>query len=664
MMRILALFLLMYPALAAAADINIEGRVFTESGPLNGAKVYAYKSYEDIQSGAPAYISEATDNKGLYKAQLPEGEYYFTARGIKDGKEYSAYHGKNPIKVKKEDIWVTLIANEIKLPPVYEEGVPSLNGIVTYKGQPVKGAYVAIYTPESRPFRGLGLRTESVGGDGRFNLAVPPGKYVVIAKKIESGKGNKPLKKGDLFCYYPQNPVEVKSDKTVQIEVPCYPKDDRNAFVDTPSIKTNDYATLESAASRLKTGIQGKVTDAGGKPVAGITVLAYKSESPVFMMYHLSHGTEKSGETDKNGNYFIHLDKAGDYNVVARDTLGDGPHKGEIYGLYQGNSRHVVSYNKAGVLIDNVNITVGKVMAESLEAVRLPPDKPEKKETTTDKAAAKGVTIVADRVVDRDTVWQGNILIKGVVSVKRGATLTIKPGTVIKFSRIDQDDNGFGDGEILVEGRMVARGTGEKRIIFTSAEERPQINDWSYVQFIAAETDNVIEYCQFEWAYSGVMVHYSNVKISDSVFTNNNRGLHFNTANLLVEHNNFVNNKVGIRFMRFEGNISVKNNVVRNNDVGVLFVRQHINAVDFMKLDKSVEPPHFFNNNIFENFKYNVSLGDGQNQDINISNNWWGEDKKEKIEKTIYDNEDDNELSRVVFFPFLTSVVQGVGVRD
>lgn len=652
----------MYPAFAAAMDKNIEGRVFTESGPLDEAKVYVYKSYGDIPSGSPAYISEATDKKGLYSLSLPEGEYYFAAKGSSDGKEYFAYHGKNPIKVNNGNMWVTLIANEVKLPPVYTEGTTSLNGVVTYKGLPVKGAYVALYTPESKQFRGLGLRTESVGGDGRFNLVVPPGKYVVIAKNFESGKGNKPLKKGDLICYYPRNPVEVKSDKTVQIEVPCYPKDDRNAFVDVPSIKTNDFATLESIAAKSKTGIQGKVTDVGGKPVAGITVLAYKSESPVFMMYHLSHGTENSGESDSNGNFYIQLDNTGDYHVVARDTLGDGPHKGEVYGLYQGNSRHVVSY-KAGELVDNVDITVGKVMVEPLKGIQPPTDKPARKEITVDKSVAGDVSIMADHVIDRDTVWEGNILIKGVVSVKRGATLTIKPGTSIKFIRVDQDNNGFGDGEILIEGRLVARGTRDKRIVFTSAEENPQINDWSYVQFIAAEADNIIEYCQFEWAYAGVMVHYSNVKITDCIFTNNNRGLHFNTANLLVDHNNFVNNKVGIRFMRFEGNISVSNNLIRNNDIGVLFVRQHINAVDFMKLDKSIEPPHFFNNNLFDNKKYNVSLGDGQNLDINVSKNWWGENKKEKIHKTIYDNKDDKELSRVIFIPFLTKAVQGAGVR-
>jgi hypothetical protein len=535
-----------------------------------------------------------------------------------------------------------------------------LRGIVTYKGKAVENAYIALYKSDAKIFRGLGSRTESVNADGTFSLSVPEGKYIVIARKTEGEKKFRPIKKGGLFCYYSKNPLEVIPDKIVRIEVPCYPKDDRRSFVETPFLRTDDYATIETLTAGSKTGIKGRVTDAAGNPAAGIVVLAYKTESPVFMMYHLSHGTEYSGETDKDGNYFIPLDKSGDYTIVARDILGEGPHKGEIYGLYQGNPRHVVSYH-TGELKDRIDIVAGEVMAEPLKDITHPAEHPGIK---SDKVVIGDTMILSNQVIDKDTVWQGNVLIKGVVSVKRGATLTIKPGTIVKFSRIDQDNNSVGDGEILVEGRLLAKGTKEKRIVFTSASEAPQINDWSYVQFLAAENVSAIEYCRFEWAYAGVMVHYSNVKITDSVFTNNNRGLHFNTANLLVEHNTFVNNKIGIRFMRFEGDISVSKNMIRHNDIGVLFVRQHVNAVNFWKLGKRTEPPHFFDNNICSNNKYNISLGDGQDQDINFAGNWWCELKEAEIAQTIYDNKQDKELSRVIFSPFRTAAVQGAGVRE
>jgi hypothetical protein len=215
-------FFCLFPALAFTADIKIEGKIFTDTGFLKGAKVYLYKSYDDIDSGRIFSTSEPTNEKGLFKLQVPPGEYFFIARGKKDGKDFFVYHGDNPIKVT-ENIWLILMANEAKSPE-YSEGSTSLKGVVTYKGQIVKDAYISLYTPETKKFKGLGFRTESVNSDGTFDLSIPAGKYVVIGKKMEGGKRIRPLKKGDLYCYYPYNPVEVKSNKAVTIEVPCYPK--------------------------------------------------------------------------------------------------------------------------------------------------------------------------------------------------------------------------------------------------------------------------------------------------------------------------------------------------------------------------------------------------------------------------------------------------------
>ena len=131
-----------------------------------------------------------------------------------------------------------------------------------------------------------------------------------------------------MYCYYSQNPVEVKADLTARIEFSCYPKIDRNDFVATPTIKADNIKTVAELSATSKSGIRGKVTDANGRPMAGMNVLAYRLTSPVFMMYHVYHGSEYSTETDERGMFFIPVDADGDYGVVARDTLGDGPHRG------------------------------------------------------------------------------------------------------------------------------------------------------------------------------------------------------------------------------------------------------------------------------------------------------------------------------------------------
>lgn len=654
---------LLSPLLCQAADLPLEGRIFTVNGILPGAKVMLYTSFNDIQDGQPFAVSNDADSSGVYRLKVPQGEYYVVARGEQDGKRYFAYHGNNPIRVEKDGLWITLQAFAVPEPPVYTPGPTGIKGRLLFRGEPVEGAYVAIHHPDSKTFKRLGVKTESVDSDGRFSLAVPSGKYVVIGKKVASGKSNRPLQNGDLYCYYPSNPVEVREGQTARFDLSCYPKNDRASFVGTPKVKDNKLKTMAEQAMSSGSGIRGRVVDASGKPVPDMMVLAYRLAAPVFMMYHVYHGSEYSAMTDATGTFFIPVVQDGDYGIVARNVLGDGPHSGEIYGLYQGNSRHAVTY-KANTLVENISITVGKVMGAPVGSDQEKNKKDRKAVSPRIVGSTRGKPVVLeDSVIDTDTVWQGNILIKGVINVQRGATLTIKPGTTVRFIRIDRDNNDIGDGEIMVEGRLVARGTADKKIIFASAEKKPAINDWSYLQFLAADPGNIIEHCQFENAFAGVMIHYADVRISDTIFKNNNRGIHYNTANMEVEHCTFSDNHVGIRFMRFEGNVKITDNEITRNDIGVLFVRQHVNAVDFEQLNKGKQPPRYERNNIYGNRNYNFSLGDGQDRDISVPGNWWGSSLEQKVAEYIYDSSKDEGLSKIFYEPFLSTAVPGAGVR-
>lgn len=659
MLKIFVLFLFVCPLHALASEIIIEGRVLTESGPLADAVVSAYRSYSDLHGGTSAVASASTDREGVYRLRLQSGPYYFVARGRRDGREYYAYHGSNPVKVEEQKFWLAFLATEEDPVPQYVDGSGTIEGVVTYKGEPVPGAYVALYPPDSKTFKGLGAKTESVGDDGRFRFAVQPGKYVMTGRKIFGGKSNRPPRKGDLYCYYSRNPLEVKENQTTRVEFSCYPKIDRTSFVATQPVKNSEFRTIAEQAADARFGIRGRVTGTDGRPLSGLTVMAHRLASPVFMMYNLYHGSEFTSETDSSGNFFIPLDVDGDYGIVARDTLGDAPHSGEIYGLYQGNTRHAVSFKK-GTLVDNIAITAGLVMGPAAGQPSEPRVTPVESVVGSQGGAP---VLLADSVISRDTVWQGEIHINGVISVKRGATLTIRPGTVIKFMRIDRDRNGIGDSEILVEGRLVARGAAEKRIVFTSAETKPGINDWSYLQFLASDPGNVIEQCQFEYAFAGIMIHFADVRISDCLFRNNNRGLHYNTANLTVEHSTFIENRIGIRCTRFEGDVSITANEISRNDIGVLFVRQHVNAVDFDLLNSGKEHPRIQGNNIENNRSYNFSLGEGQDRDVNVSGNWWGASQRKEIADLIFDRNEDEKLSSVIFEPYLSAAVRYAGVR-
>jgi len=644
----LVLFFCFLPALVLANDIKVEGRVFTETGPMEGAKVFVYKSYEAIDASTPFLVSKPTNEQGLYEFQLPSGEYFFTAKWNKDGKDFFAYHGDNPIKVA-EDIWLTFMANEIK-PPVYLDGDTLLKGVVTYKGIPVKGAYITLYAPETKKFKGLGYKNESLK-DGTFNISLPAGKYIVVAKRKEDGQKIRPLKKGDLFCYYPHNPIEVKSNKIVQLEVPCYPKGDRTSFTKTPLIKSNDFITVEQLDDKPKFGIKGKVRDLKGNPVAGIFVLAYRNKEAVFLMHDLSKRTEYMCETDREGNYFIPIDSDGDFYIVARNTVGGSPKSDDVYGLHEGNAMHGISYKK-GQMIGNVDIVVGKVKNSQHLVVG------------SEQSEARNQKFEGDAVIDRNTAWEGNIVVDGMVVVKRGVTLTIEPGTVISFRKLDKDKDGIGDGGIIVEGNIIARGTEKNKIVFTSVSEKPEAKDWAYVMVLAAGPENTFGYCEFRYAFTGLQIQYSNARITDCFFNKNHEGLRFNSSNLVVEHNSFLNNDVGIGFAGLDGKVIIRNNIISNNNVGVLFMHTRVNVVDLKKKQGNEEMPLVKNNNINNNFQYNFMIGEGQSKDIDVSSNWWGGVKEADIKGLIFDRTKDKALGEVIYSPCLSDPVQDAGIRN
>jgi hypothetical protein len=284
-----------------------------------------------------------------------------------------------------------------------------------------------------------------------------------------------------------------------------------------------------------------------------------------------------------------------------------------------------------------------------------------------DTVKVDSIDYKTDYIIDRDTVWKGNIFITGTLWVKRGVTLIVEPGTVVKFRKLDRDDNGIGDGELIIEGRIIARGTKKDRIIFTSAEAKPEAKDWSYVLFLATGSDNVFEYCEFQYAFSGLQIHYSNAKVTDCLFDKNNEGLRYNRSNIVIEHDTFLDNEIGIRFVRLEGKSTIRDNLISRNNVGILFMQPHGKTVNFyLEPPPSViEYPTIENNSIFDNIDYNYKIGERKSSlSMDTTKNWWGTINREKIEESIYDKKSDNNLGEVSYYPYLSGPVRHAGVRE
>lgn len=167
-----------------------------------------------------------------------------------------------------------------------------------------------------------------------------------------------------------------------------------------------------------------------------------------------------------------------------------------------------------------------------------------------------------------DTVWQGEVLIDGILTIAIGATLEIRPGTRVRFSRIDSNGDGIGESELFAQGRFIALGTPEAPVIFTSAAEQPAPGDWGALNMMMSESgENQLENCLVEYGYRGFHSHYSIAALRSSIFRYNQRGAQFQESTVSISDCDFNHNFNGIQFR--DSKVLLENSRVTRNNWGI-----------------------------------------------------------------------------------------------
>lgn len=106
--------------------------------------------------------------------------------------------------------------------------------------------------------------------------------------------------------------------------------------------------------------------------------------------------------------------------------------------------------------------------------------------------------------ITTDTVWQGAVEVMREVRVFSGATLLVLPGTRVRFSA-DKNEVGEPKARLLVNGTLIAQGTTEDPIIFTSARETPQPGDWGGIMLDNSHVRmNRLRHARIEYATNGI----------------------------------------------------------------------------------------------------------------------------------------------------------------
>jgi hypothetical protein len=138
--------------------------------------------------------------------------------------------------------------------------------------------------------------------------------------------------------------------------------------------------------------------------------------------------------------------------------------------------------------------------------------------------------------------------------VNTGVTLTIEPGVIVKFDKLKS---------LQVNGELVARGTNNNIITFTSSSTPPAAGDWGYIFFSDVSTDavfdaqgnytsgSILEYCIVEYAGSG---------------TNSLGAIQLTSAYPFINYCTIRNNNIsGIYAGGLTDTLIITNNTISNN---------------------------------------------------------------------------------------------------
>jgi hypothetical protein len=108
------------------------------------------------------------------------------------------------------------------------------------------------------------------------------------------------------------------------------------------------------------------------------------------------------------------------------------------------------------------------------------------------------------------------VLIEGGVTVAPQATLTVNSGTIVRFRR---GAGAGGNAALLVQGRIVVIGSGERPVLFSSTYRDVSNGDWQGIVLTGSGKKNLMEHCRIEGAETGIDASYSTVTLKNAFFS-------------------------------------------------------------------------------------------------------------------------------------------------
>jgi len=188
--------------------------------------------------------------------------------------------------------------------------------------------------------------------------------------------------------------------------------------------------------------------------------------------------------------------------------------------------------------------------------------------------AALAATSVSGEILT-DTVWtkaQSPYVVENYLEVSEGATLVIEPGVVVKFNQSYID----------VYGKIVASGTAQEKIYFTSflddsiggdtngdsGATAPSSGDWIGINFYNPAEESRFAYSDFEYSWTNFYLDSGDLKIASSLISSVGTAIKSDEGNLKVENTKFDSfDEYGIETVG--GSLILNGNSFTNGDTPV-----------------------------------------------------------------------------------------------
>jgi len=262
--------------------------------------------------------------------------------------------------------------------------------------------------------------------------------------------------------------------------------------------------------------------------------------------------------------------------------------------------------------------------------------------------------------ITNDATWyleNSPYLLYSTLVIEENVTLTIEPGVTIKlygpnYSAIYTPPptgvTNINGTSIIVKGTLVANGTENKKITFTSASTSPEPFDWDAIEFKETSVNSIINYCIFEYGFRGICCWGSSPTISNNTIRNfEDNGIMCVDSNATIINNTIVNNCDGIQCTR--ANPFIFNNTILYNRRGVWceysspsILRNNISHNDQGIHIVSSSTPVINNNIILNNTKCGIGVWYNNGLIVNAEYNWWGTTNDTEIGEMIIGDVDYN----------------------